>query len=607
MAGGPRRARDLCRSRPPARAGARSCTRSRPPSSSCERGARAPCERARAGRARPRPARARPSPRARRPRTPCRARRRPGAGSCAPGASVSRRAAISACTESGTSTSPAPSSPRSASRRTNSSAYSGLPPARSSSACCVSAGSTARSSSVEIRRAVSSSVSGARLIRCRVAQRSQPKPGCCSYSSGRAVQSTSSGTPSAQSARCSRKESRASSAQCRSSKTSTVGRSRGQRLEEAPPRGERLLLRGGLRQRPRRAEPGAAFSQARSGSSGGSARSSFASASSGESDSRMPALGLDDLPERPEGDPLAVGQAAALPPARRARARPRGRRRARRHRRLLPTPGSPTIVTSWQERCCAERSKVPIRSGFSSSRPTSGVACVRITSRAEAGARRERAVERERLRLALHLHRLERLVVEDALGRAVGLLRDRDPVHRRRALQARGGVDHVARHDPLALLRARAERNDRLARVDPDPHLQRERRVRLVQLLDRLQDPKAGPDRALGVVLVRDGRTEDRHHRVPDELLDRPAVALDLLPQARVVGPDARAHVLGVRSLRGGGEADEVAEEDGDHLALLLHRRAPAARSGRGAVRAERELARELLAAGRDTSPRARV
>jgi len=47
--------------------------------------------------------------------------------------------------------------------------------------------------------------------------------GRCSYSSGRAVQSKSSGTLSDQSARCSRKERKAVSAQCRSSKQSTVG------------------------------------------------------------------------------------------------------------------------------------------------------------------------------------------------------------------------------------------------------------------------------------------------------------------------------------------------------------------------------------------------
>ena len=95
----------------------------------------------------------------------------------------------------------------------------------------------------------------------------------------------------------------------------------------------------------------------------------------------------------------------------------------------------------------------------------------------------------------------------------------------------------------------------------------------LVQLLDRLQDAEPGPDRALGVVLVCHRCAEDGHDRVPDELLDGAAVALDLLPQAGVVGADAGADVLGVSRFRGRGEADEVAEEDGHDLALLLHRR----------------------------------
>ena len=103
-----------------------------------------------------------------------------------------------------------------------------------------------------------------------------------------------------------------------------------------------------------------------------------------------------------------------------------------------------------------------------------------------------------------------------------------------------------------------------------DPHLQLERRVCLVQLLDRLQDPQARPHGPLGVVLVRDRRAEHRHHRVADELLHRPSVALDLLPQARVVGPDPRPHVLRVGALRGGREPDQVAEQHRDDLALLV-------------------------------------
>jgi hypothetical protein len=67
---------------------------------------------------------------------------------------------------------------------------------------------------------------------------------------------------------------------------------------------------------------------------------------------------------------------------------------------------------------------------------------------------------------------LERFVIEDAVRLPVGRLGDRDPVDRSRALQAGGGVDDVARDDALALLRAGTESDHRLARVDPDPHLQ---------------------------------------------------------------------------------------------------------------------------------------
>ena len=92
-------------------------------------------------------------------------------------------------------------------------------------------------------------------------------------------------------------------------------------------------------------------------------------------------------------------------------------------------------------------------------------------------------------------------------------------------------------------------------------------------IASRMREP--GPHRPLGVVLVRHGSAEGGHDRVADELLDRAAVALDLLPQAGVVGTDARAHVLGVLLLGGGGEADQVAEEDGDDLPLLQPGRRP--------------------------------
>ena len=53
-------------------------------------------------------------------------------------------------------------------------------------------------------------------------------------------------------------------------------------------------------------------------------------------------------------------------------------------------------------------------------------------------------------------------------------------------------------------------------------------RLAVVQLGDRVADRERRADRALGVVLVRDRRAEQRHHRVADELLHRAAVALEL-------------------------------------------------------------------------------
>jgi hypothetical protein len=65
------------------------------------------------------------------------------------------------------------------------------------------------------------------------------------------------------------------------------------------------------------------------------------------------------------------------------------------------------------------------------------------------------------------------------------------------------------------------------------------------------------------------GDPEDRHHRVPDELLDAAAVTLENRPQIFEVPPHPRAQGLGIGRLAERGRADEVAEENGDDLALL--------------------------------------
>ena len=86
-------------------------------------------------------------------------------------------------------------------------------------------------------------------------------------------------------------------------------------------------------------------------------------------------------------------------------------------------------------------------------------------------------------------------------------------------------------------------------------------------------DRERRADGALGVVLVRRRRPEERHHRVADELLDGAAVSLELGADALVVGAEDSLDVLRVHRLGPRREADEVAEDDRDDLAFAARRR----------------------------------
>ena len=170
----------------------------------------------------------------------------------------------------------------------------------------------------------------------------------------------------------------------------------------------------------------------------------------------------------------------------------------------------------------------------SCSRPTNGL-CVAASGWPTRLRAPRRAPDRDRLRLPLRLDGLQRLEGDRRSGRAHRRLVDDAPADRCRRLQPRGGVHDVARDDSLAALGTRTERDDGLTR--------RHRRADgelepfALQFLDRLQDPEGGAHGPLGVVLVRDRRAEDGHHGVADELLDRPAEALDVGLHALVVRP----------------------------------------------------------------------
>jgi hypothetical protein len=113
-----------------------------------------------------------------------------------------------------------------------------------------------------------------------------------------------------------------------------------------------------------------------------------------------------------------------------------------------------------------------------------------------------------------------------------------------------------------------------------------------VQLGERIAHLGGGAHRPQGVILVQHGNAEHRHHRVADELLDRPLVALDDPPHAREVARHDVPQRLRVEPLPERRRAGDVAEDDGDALPHLVGGRrggerraaAPAEPESRGAL-----------------------
>jgi len=155
------------------------------------------------------------------------------------------------------------------------------------------------------------------------------------------------------------------------------------------------------------------------------------------------------------------------------------------------------------------------------------------------------------------------VVVRDRrLRRALRRLADEHRAGLRRRLDPRGGVDEVARDHPLTL---GAKGDGRLAAEHPraDTEARIERR-------DRADEVERGANGPLRVVLVRDRRAPERHHRVAYELLHGAAVPLDRGAGEVEVAGQQFARVLGVPSLGGGREPDEVREEHRHEPALGL-------------------------------------
>ena len=313
---------------------------------------------------------------------------------------------------------------------------------------------------------------------------------------------------------------------------------------------------------------------------------------------------LHDLAERPVRDAVAVGKAAALAPGDQLVVLVHHTAELG-HEAALADPGD---ADERHELRRAVATRTPKRVDEQvelvvapDERRTGGGTQVD----AEPRPRLDRLPDGNGLRLALCLDGL-RLAVDDlALGRAVRLLADEDPVDRRCRLKASSRVHHVARDHPLTVARGGVERDERLTRVHRDPNVEIAPGLLLVQHGDRVAHGERRTHGPLGVVLVRDGRAEDRDDRVADELLHRAAEALELVARPLVVDPQERADVLRVALLGARRRPDEIGEDDADDLPLLTPRYGRRAGQRSTALRAEFRGLRVRRAAGR-TGPHPR-
>ncbi len=162
--------------------------------------------------------------------------------------------------------------------------------------------------------------------------------------------------------------------------------------------------------------------------------------------------------------------------------------------------------------------------------------------------------------LALQDLRSDRLEGDRPACGALCRLPDEDrpgPCH---GLEPAGRVDKIPRDHALV---GRPQGDCRLAGEDAGA-----RRDTWPEALDHVDQLERRPDGSLGVVLVGDRGAPDRHHSVPDELLDRPAVPSDHVGRDLEVAGEQVARLFGVAAVRERREPDEVGEENGDEAAL---------------------------------------
>ena len=179
----------------------------------------------------------------------------------------------------------------------------------------------------------------------------------------------------------------------------------------------------------------------------------------------------------------------------------------------------------------------------------------------------------DRLGLAAHRQLTDGSSVEVVGDETVGGLPDHDLARLRRLLKARGNVGRVADSRVVHPEVVSDAADDDEPAVEALAHLEGQRALarQLVSVvLERALDAERGAHRSLRVVLVGERRAEERHDAVPEELVHRSLVPMDLGQHELEGARHEAVHVLGVEPRRERGEARDVHEQDGDLLAFAL-------------------------------------
>jgi hypothetical protein len=180
----------------------------------------------------------------------------------------------------------------------------------------------------------------------------------------------------------------------------------------------------------------------------------------------------------------------------------------------------------------------------------------------------------DRLAYAFDLGRAHRLQLKISLDELAGLLTGCNRASRRERLHPRGEIGRVPDRRVLCVSAAGRDRtHDHFARVHADTRFDRQvaglaQSCRVAFQL--FLHPKRRIQRSLRMVLVRDGRAEQRKDAVAGRLHDVAVVAprrIDHQLQRRI---DNRAGFFGVEVLLEFGRALDVGEQRGDRLALAL-------------------------------------